>query len=95
MGTNPVINDKVLSASLSLDWDGQLARLVMQHAEDIDYWEVDPAWDGHLFRSASQAIRPRKKGGITDCLLLPCAKSKFPICARVVDIHGKICCLKI
>ncbi len=28
---------------------------------DFDYWEVDPAWDGTIFRSAAQAQRPGSK----------------------------------
>ena len=93
-GTKPDKNDSELSVSLRLDWDGQLIKLVTQHAEDVDYWEIDPAWDGHIFHSASQAIRPRKKGTITDHLILPCTKSNLPIRARVVDIQGKTCWLK-
>ncbi|HSJ89686.1 MAG TPA: site-specific DNA-methyltransferase, partial [Anaerolineales bacterium] len=31
---------------------------------DLDYWEVDPAWDGKTFRSAVQAKRPARRGGI-------------------------------
>ncbi len=31
--------------------------------EDIDYWEVDPDWDGTTFRSANQAVRPGASRG--------------------------------
>lgn len=31
---------------------------------DIVYWEVDPDWDGKVFRSYKQAVRSRKKGDI-------------------------------
>jgi DNA modification methylase len=92
-GTKPVINDSELSDSVRLDWEGPLVKLVTQNAEDIDYWEIDPAWDGQIFHSVSQAIRPRKKGIITDRLVLPCAKRKLNYCARVVDIHGNTCWL--
>jgi DNA modification methylase len=94
MGTKPVINTSELSGSLALDRDGEQAVLVNQHPEDVDYWEIDPAWDGRIYRSASQAIRPRKKGTITDRLVVPCTNSKLPLCARVVDIHGKNCWVK-
>ncbi|MCD6400361.1 MAG: site-specific DNA-methyltransferase [Anaerolineales bacterium] len=30
--------------------------------DNLDYWEVDPNWDGRLFRSAIQAKRPKRKG---------------------------------
>jgi DNA modification methylase len=93
-GNKPVMNTHELSGSLSLDEDDQLVKFVTQEIENVDYWEIDPAWDGHIFRSASQALRPRKKGNITDRLVLPYTKSKLPFCARVVDIHGQTCWLK-
>jgi len=65
-----------------------MIRLVAQHLEDIDYWEIDPAWDGRIFRSAIQAIRPRKKEVISDYLVIQALASNSPICARIVDIHG-------
>ena len=30
--------------------------------DDIDYWEIDPHWDGDIFHSAAQAVRPFRKG---------------------------------
>ena len=65
-----------------------MVRLVVQDPEDIDYWEIDPDWDGQVFRSAVQAIRPRKKEVITDHLVIQSLASNSPICARIVDIHG-------
>ncbi len=87
-GSDPEIIDRDLSASLSLERDGQMVRLVAQHPETIDYWEIDPGWDGLIFRSASQAIRPRKKEAITDRLAIQ-SSSNSEVCARVVDIHGR------
>lgn len=87
-GSDPVINNKDLSASLKLDRDGQMVRLVSQHPEDIDFWELDSDWDGQVFRSTSQAIRPRKKEAIIDRLTIQSIESNSSIIARVVDIHG-------
>jgi len=87
-GSDPEIIDRDLSASLRLERDGQMVRLVAQHPETIDYWEIDPGWDGLIFRSASQAIRPRKKEAITDRLAIQ-SSSNSEVCARVVDIHGR------
>lgn len=92
-GRDPALNDSILSKSIKLNLDGQLIKLEAQQVDKIDYWEVDPAWDGQLFRSASQAIRPRRRGTITDRLTLPSPSGKLPICARVVDIHGNSCWL--
>jgi len=58
--------------------------------ESIDYWEIDPAWDGQVFRSAAQATRPRKKGLIATHLDLPTRDSSQPLSARIVDIHGNV-----
>ena len=33
--------------------------------DDLDYWEVDPDWDGKIFHSVAQVARPRKKGVIS------------------------------
>jgi hypothetical protein len=73
--------------------DNQSVKLEVKQAEGIDYWEVDPAWDGKLFRSATQAVRPRGKEIITDQLNLPFVNGNLPICIRVVDIHGNPCWL--
>jgi hypothetical protein len=48
---------------------------------DLDYWEIDPDWDGITFKSAAQAKRPVRNGNI------PCElKTKFGsnICIRLV-----------
>ena len=87
-GINPSMNNSSLTDPVSLVCEGQAVKLVTERSEEIDYWEIDPAWDGQLYRSAAQSVRPRKKGVIADRLVLPSPTSKFPIRARVVDIHG-------
>jgi hypothetical protein len=93
MGSGRVKSLEQLAGSVKLLLDGQSVRLETKQAEAIDYWEIDPAWDGKLFRSAIQAIRPRGKGTITDRLDLPRTNDNLPTCARVVDIHGNTCWL--
>jgi DNA modification methylase len=56
---------------------------------DLDYWEVDPAWDGKVFHSAAQAIRPRKKGDLENKLLLPIVNGGQEIAVRLVKINGE------
>ena len=85
--------DARLAGSLNMILDNQSVKLEVKQAEGIDYWEVDPAWDGKLFRSATQAVRPRGKEIITDQLNLPFVNGNLPICIRVVDIHGNPCWL--
>jgi DNA modification methylase len=54
---------------------------------ELDYWEIDPAWDGELFRSAAQAARPIRKGDIPDQLAAPTMGEKIAI--RLVKINGE------
>jgi len=55
--------------------------------EELDYWEIDPAWDGNIFHSAAQAARPLRKGKIPDELALPSFGKKIAI--RLVKINGE------
>jgi site-specific DNA-methyltransferase (adenine-specific) len=58
--------------------------------EDIDYWEIDPAWDGVLFHSAAQASRPRSIAPISQQLQFSSPVNKKPHCVRLVSVNGKI-----
>lgn len=87
-GIEPMIGDTKLMPNYHL-WLGEgHINLKTDLLEDVDYWEVDPAWDGKTFRSAIQAVRPHGAGTIADRLIFPFTRGKLPICARVVDIHG-------
>jgi site-specific DNA-methyltransferase (adenine-specific) len=55
---------------------------------DLDYWEIDPAWDGQVFRSADQATRPHKKGQIRSHISLQPEQVKPAALARLVKIDG-------
>jgi len=53
---------------------------------DLDYWEVDPAWDGKTFKSAAQAVRPVRSEQ------LPCElkiKTGRNYCVRLVTVQGE------
>ncbi len=54
--------------------------------DDLIFWEVDPDWDGQVFRSAAQAARPLRKGKIPLQLTLPFVGAK--ICVRFVNLDG-------
>lgn len=56
---------------------------------ELDYWEVDPAWDGCIFRSAAQAARPHKKRPIARQLDLPGEPSARPVAVRLVRVGGE------
>jgi site-specific DNA-methyltransferase (adenine-specific) len=83
------------AGSLHLKITHQSVHLEAEQPDEIDFWELDPAWDGKLFRSAAQAIRPRLKGSLVDHLDLPGDYSGLPVCVRFVDIHGNTCSLVI
>ena len=56
---------------------------------DLDYWEIDPTWDGKVFRSVAQAVRPRRDGEIPSHLHFQGPISKGHLCTRLVNIDGK------
>jgi len=53
---------------------------------DIDYWEVDPAWDGKIFRSAAQAKRPVRNGNIQLQLKIKAGRNN---CIRLITVQGE------
>ena len=53
---------------------------------ELDYWEVDPEWDGKIFRSAAQAVRPVRTGMIPLELKI---KSGRRVCIRMVTANGE------
>ncbi|MFN2266557.1 MAG: DNA-methyltransferase [Anaerolineales bacterium] len=57
--------------------------------DDLDFWEVDPDWDGQIFRSVRQAVRPWNKGAISHELLLPVPNKGQSIAVRLVKINGE------
>ncbi len=53
---------------------------------DLDYWEVDPDWDGVTFRSAAQAKRPARSGDIPYELKIEAGRRA---CIRLVTAEGE------
>ena len=53
---------------------------------DLDFWEVDPNWDGTMYRSAVQAKRPVRRGDIPHELKI---KIGSKACFRFVTAKGK------
>ena len=53
---------------------------------DVDYWEVDSDWDGELFRSVAQAVRPVRSGEISRELKIKIGRN---VCVRFVTAKGK------
>ncbi|MCE9645157.1 MAG: site-specific DNA-methyltransferase [Chloroflexi bacterium] len=53
---------------------------------DVDFWEVDPDWDGKLFRSAAQAQRHVRSGELPMEIKIG---SPRRVCIRLVTVQGK------
>ena len=53
---------------------------------DLDYWEVDPDWNGITFKSAVQAARPVRSGTIPLALKTKIGRA---VCIRLVDTQGQ------
>jgi hypothetical protein len=54
----------------------------------LDYWEVDPDWDGKIFRSAFQARRSNRSTEISLEIKMPAAPTN--VCVRAVSIDGSV-----
>ena len=53
---------------------------------DLDYWEADPAWDGKIFKSAAQALRPVRSDDVPIELKI---KTGRDTCVRLVTVQGE------
>ncbi len=60
--------------------------IVLETKLELDYWEVDPEWDGEVFRSASQASRPLRSGEIARELKLKVGRRP---CIRLITAKGQ------
>jgi len=60
--------------------------ITLSNPADIDYWEVDPDWDGKTFRSARQAVRPARRGEIPSELKIKVGRK---VCVRLVTVKGQ------
>lgn len=78
--------DQVFEQSIRVE--GSTVYLNTQAIPNLDYWEVDPFWDGRIFRSAVQAMSSSSKP-VPDCINLP-EPPNGEIGIRAVHISGKV-----
>lgn len=57
----------------------------LQTKLDLDYWEVDPDWNGKMFKSVAQAKRPARSGNLPVEIKI---KTGGNICIRFVTVKG-------
>jgi DNA modification methylase len=94
-GSGPKLIADQFTANFRVERQDHDIRLVSEQLNAVDYWEIDPAWDGKIFRSALQVTRPAGKQPIRDRLNISPMSSASVICVRVVDIHGNIYLFKV
>lgn len=77
------IEGKILQCENSFQLDTPL---------QLDFWEVDPAWDGKTFKSAAQAVRPVRSDEVPRELKIKTGRS-IPaggdVCVRMVTVQGE------
>ncbi len=56
---------------------------------EVDYWEVDPDWDGRIFRSALQGRRPPRRGEIPTEMFIPAQWIGERVAVRFVEDRGE------
>lgn len=55
---------------------------------DVDFWEVDPTWDGKIFKSAAQAQRHARSGKLPLELEIKIGHTSN-VCVRLITVQGK------
>ncbi len=53
----------------------------------LDYWEVDPNWNGIIFKSAAQAQRPIRNGELSHDIKI---KTGHKMCVRLITVKGEM-----
>ncbi len=72
-------------SNLSLTASG--STISLKNPPALDYWEIDPAWNGKTFYSAMQAQRPNRSKKIPLEIKLPAASTN--VCVRATTIEGE------
>lgn len=80
------ISQAVEAAPKSVQVERLQESLCLKTDLNLDYWEVDPGWDGKLFRSAAQAKRSIRSGEISRELKVKAGRN---VCIRLVTAEGQ------
>jgi hypothetical protein len=63
------------------------STIQLGRARNVDFWEVDPDWDGEIFKSAAQARRHARSGVISQEIKV---KAGRKVCIRLVTVRGEL-----
>ncbi len=74
-----------MGSSSRLKLERKADAIKVRNGPALDYWEVDPNWDGSTFRSAAQAQRPVRSASIPHEMQV---QSGRQACVRLVTIEG-------
>ncbi len=80
-------NCDVPISNISIKSDVEPGSIRLVDVPELDYWEVDPDWNGKSFQSAMQARRPNRSGQIPLEIKPPAAITN--LCVRAVTITGE------
>jgi DNA modification methylase len=75
------------SSASSLELAASPESITLTGSIELDYWEVDPAWDGIVFRSAAQAQRPIGSRQLSHEITI---KTGRRVCVRLVTVQGEM-----
>lgn len=78
-----LVSQEIVAGGVKITLDASLLP-------NLEYWEVDPAWDGEIFRSAVQVVRPRRKLLAANAALVPLVPGGKPICVRLIYANGEM-----
>lgn len=80
-----------IPGNFSVTVSGQTVSLISPPA--LDTWEIDPGWDGTIFRSAIQSCRPNRSADIPIKMETPVAPTN--VCVRAVTVDGHLIQLNV
>lgn len=63
-------------------------QLTCEEIDKVIYWDVDPNWDGKIFRSSIHAARPRNRGSVSLTLPADIDSESQNMRARVITSDG-------
>jgi DNA modification methylase len=85
-GTQPASAKAVVSKVPNVGLKATRTTVRLERIREVDYWEVDPAWDGKTFKSAAQAQRAYRSGEIAQEFRI---KTGRRLCVRLVTVDGE------